>query len=133
MSQAALESESSPSADLAASPLLRQIQSLVRRNTRRWKLLTVLEGLGLTVSAILAYLWIVFWLDNVVHLPRAGRLIASIGLLAGFAVLAVGLLRRWRQLRFTEDQVALAIERRTHGGVQNRLINALQLARSTDE
>ena len=132
MSQAALESESSPSADLTASPLLRQIQSLVRRNTRRWKLLTVLEGLGLTVSAILAYLWIVFWLDNVVHLPRAGRLIASVGLLAGFAVLAVGLLRRWRQLRFTEDQVALAIERRTHGGVQNRLINALQLARSTD-
>lgn len=136
MSQAALGSESSSSADLesadlAASPLVAQIRALVHRNTRRWKLLTVLEGLGLTVSALLAYLLVIFWLDNAWHFPQVGRVIASLGLFAGLAFLAVSLVRRWRALRFTEDQVALAIERRTRGGVQNRLINALQLARST--
>ena len=132
MSQAALETESSPAGDLAANPLLRQIHALVRRNMQRWRLLTVLEGLGLSLSALLAYLWLVFWLDDLWHLPRAGRVIASAILLAGIAVLLVGLVRRRRLLRLTEDQVALAIERRTRGGVQNRLINALQLARSAD-
>lgn len=130
MSQAVVES-AALSPELAASPLVTQIRSLVRRNSRRWKLLTLLEGLGLVVSAILAYLWLVFWLDNLLHFPRVGRLLASAGLLAGLVVLASGLVRRWRALRFSEDQVALAIERRTHGGVQNRLINALQLARSS--
>src|SRR5262249_45013113 len=37
--------------------------------------------------------------------------------------------RRLHALALTEDEVALAIESQTDGGVQNRLINALQLSR----
>ena len=39
------------------------------------------------------------------------------------------LVRRLRALRLGEDEVALAIERRAPGGLQNRLINTLQLSR----
>src|SRR5688572_8715547 len=111
MSQAALGTELPPSADSATSPLVGQIRALVASISRQWKLLTILEGLGLTISALLAYLLLAFWLDNVVHFPRTARLIVGLGLLAGLTALAAGLVRRWRALRFTEDQVALAIER----------------------
>lgn len=128
MSQATLQNESS-STDWDRS--LGQIQSLVRRNTRRWRRLAILEWLGLAVSAVLAYLWFVFWLDNALHFQRVGRIIAGLGLVAAVLWLGVGLIRRRRLLRLSEDQVALAIEQRTRGGAQNRLINALQLARET--
>ena len=55
---------------------------------------------------------------------------ATAALVALLAVMATRLVRRLRELRLTEDQVALAIERVTPGGLQNRLINALQLARN---
>ncbi len=130
MSQAVAEPDASP-AELASHPLVQQVRSLVARNSRRWRLLTLLEGCGLVVSAILAYLWLVFWLDTQWHLPSVGRWLASGGLLVGLGMLANHLLQRSRALRYSEDQVALAIERRTPGAVQNRLINALQLARSS--
>src|SRR5262249_1556710 len=66
------------------------------------------------------------------HLPVAGRVLASLGFLVGLAWAARLLVRHWRDLRLTEDQVALAIERHTPGGVHNRLINAVQLARTTN-
>jgi hypothetical protein len=102
---------------------------LVARNARRWKRLTFLEALGLAVAAPLGYLWLIFLLDNLIHLPVWGRVLASLGFVAAAGWLVVALVRRWRQLHLGEDQVALAIERHTPGGVQNRLINAIQLAR----
>jgi hypothetical protein len=131
MSNAAMRSDPS-AALLGENPGLRQVRSLVAGNMRRWKLLTLLEGFGLAVSLVLAYFLAVVWLDDAVHLSRAGRVVAGVGLLLGIASIVVGLVRRRRRLRMTEDQVALAMERRTHGGLQNRLINALQLARTTD-
>lgn len=130
MSQATLDrpAQSPPQvADVA-----QHVRRLVQQNSRRWKLLAVLEGLAFTVSALLAYLWLVFWLDNVLHLPTWGRAAASLGLVACVIWLATRLIGRWKKLRLSEDQVALAIERRTPGGVQNRLINALQIARDPD-
>jgi hypothetical protein len=117
---------------LPASPseeMVERIRRLVDRNARRWRRLSVLEALGLAVATPLAYLWLIFALDNLVHLPVWGRLVASLGLLAGAAWPAVGLVHRWRLRHLTEDQVALAMERRTPGGVQNRLINAIQIGR----
>jgi hypothetical protein len=83
------------------------------------------------VAAPLAYLWLAFFLDNQFHLPLAGRLLASLGLVVGITCGGVHLARRWRKLHLSEDQVALAIERGTPGGVQNRLINAMQLGRAS--
>src|SRR5262249_50690724 len=89
----------------------------------------ILEALGLAIAAPLAYLWLVFLLDNLLYLPVWGRLIAVVGFLLALGWPAASLVRRWRQIHLTEDQVALAMEQRTRGGVQNRLINAIQIAR----
>jgi hypothetical protein len=94
MSQATLDrpAQSSPQvADVA-----QQVRRLVQQNSRRWKLLAVLEGLAFTVSALLAYLWLVFWLDNVLHLPTWGRAAASLGLVVCVIWLATRLFGRWK-------------------------------------
>jgi hypothetical protein len=108
---------------------LEQLRQLVARNARRWKRLVLLEAIGLAIAAPLAYLWLVFFIDIQVHLSTLGRWLASLVFLGGVGFLARMLVRRWKQIRLTEDEVALAIERRTPGGVQNRLINAVQIAR----
>src|SRR5207244_428273 len=105
-----------------------QLRTLVLRNARRWRRLLLLEGIGLGVSLPLAYLWLFILVDNQLHLPIWARLVACLGLLAGIGVLAYRLFQRSRLLRLSEDQVALAIEKQTVGGIDNRLINALQLA-----
>ena len=69
-------------------------------------------------------------MDNQWHLPLVGRLLAGLGFLSGLGWAGNLLLKRWRKLRFSEDQVALAIEQSTPGGVQNRLINAVQISRA---
>jgi hypothetical protein len=81
------------------------------------------------VALPLAYLWLVFFLDTQFHLPYVGRVLASLGVIAGVAWAVRHLVGRWRTLRLSEDEVALAIERQTPGRVDNRLINAVQLAR----
>jgi hypothetical protein len=117
----------SPSASL--EDLIAGLRRLVGQNRRRWKVVIALEAVSLAVAAPLAYLWLVFFLDNQMHLPVAGRVLASAGFLAGVAWAGWLLARRWRSLRLSEDEVALAIERHTPGQVHNRLINAVQIAR----
>src|SRR5262245_21805488 len=109
--------------------MIEQLRQLVGRNTARWKRLLLLEAVGLAVAVPLGYLWAIFLLDNLLHLPAWGRLLAVAGLIAAVVLPGIRLVRRLRFLTLTEDEVALAIERQTAGGVQNRLINALQLSR----
>ena len=120
-----------PAAKAGEAPsaeLVRGLRELVERNTRHWKRLIVIEMVAVVVAAPLAYLWAVFSLDVAVHLPQWGRVLAS----GVFLVVVAGLLRwmwrRWREVRLTEDEVALAIERQTPG-TSNQLINSLQIAR----
>jgi len=123
---------SPPPADSPAAPsteLLRELQRLVQRNTRRWKLLILLEMVAVLVAAPLGYLWVVFSLDILVHLPRWGRVATSALFCAVLVLLGRWILRRWKEVRLTEDQVALAIERQTPG-TSNQLINSLQIARA---
>ena len=54
---------------------------------------------------------------------------ASLTFLGSVLGVTAWLVRRWRAIHLSEDQVALAMEQRTPGGVQNRLINAVQIAR----
>lgn len=116
-------------ANLSSEAMVEQIRTVVRRNAAEWKRLILLEAGGLAVAIPLGYLWLVFLLDQQLHLPTWGRWLASfgfVGLVIWGAMLLVG---RWRRLLLSEDQVALAIERQTSGGVQNRLINAVQMSR----
>ena len=113
----------------ATPQLLDRFRALVDANTHRWKRVLLLEALGLAIAVPLAYLWFVLFLDNQLHFPLIGRFLAGIGVLIGMGGGATHLVRRWQSIQLTEDQVALAIERGTAGGVQNRLINAMQLAR----
>jgi hypothetical protein len=110
-------------------PLVERLQSLVRRGGRRWRLLALLQAAGLAVAAVLAYLWLAFFLDNQFHLPVWGRVLAALGFVAVLALSAVRFGRFRRALPLTPDMVALAMERRTPGGLANRLINTLQIAR----
>lgn len=108
-----------------------RLRRLVDDSAGRWRRWTIAEAFGLAVGVPLAYLWLVFLLDNLLHLPAWARVLANLVFLTTTAALVLALVRRWRRLRFTEDQVALAMERHTPGGVQNRLINALQISRET--
>src|ERR1700677_1836389 len=91
-----------PGAGRQQAPLemVAKLRQLIRNNCRRWKALILLEAVGLGIAAPLAYLWLVVFLDIQWHLSFVGRVLASLGLLAGLGWAAVHLLRRWRQLNF---------------------------------
>lgn len=118
-----------PAENLTSEAMVERIRGVVRSNAAQWKRLILLEAAGLAVAVPLGYLWLVFLLDQQLHLPTWGRWLASLGFVSLVAWGTILLVGRWRRLFLTEDQVALAIERRTSGRVQNRLINAVQLAR----
>jgi hypothetical protein len=111
-----------------SNKMIESLRALISKNTRRWKMLIVLEALGLIVSVPLAYLWIAFVADNYFHLPMWGRILVLMVFVGVGGYLIWSLVKRWKQLNFTEDQVALAMEKRS-GGLENRLINSIQLAR----
>ncbi len=108
--------------------MIDSLRALIAKNTRRWKMLIVLEALGLIVSVPLAYLWVAFLADNYFHLPMWGRIFILLFFVGGAGYMIWSLIKRWKQLHFTEDQVALAMEKRS-GGLENRIINSIQLAR----
>lgn len=88
------------------------------------------ELFAVVIAVPLAYLWAVFSLDILLHLPQWGRTATSISFAALLVLLVRWLLHRWKNTRLTEDQVALAIERRSPGS-SNRLINSIQIARES--
>jgi hypothetical protein len=108
---------------------LEPLRALLRQNASRWRRLALFELVGSLLAAVVAYSLVVVLFDSRFQLAWWLRLAANIGLVTLLAVMASRLVRRLRSLRLTEDQVALAIERVTPGGLQNKLINALQLAR----
>ncbi|MFW6059355.1 MAG: hypothetical protein ACODAQ_04195, partial [Phycisphaeraceae bacterium] len=112
--------------------MVTELRRLVERGRRRWRLLVLAEAVSLAIAAPLAYMWLVFLIDNVYHLPTWGLLLANVVFFACLIWVGWRLVRSWKRARFTTDQVALAMEQRTPGGVQNRLINSLQLSRSDD-
>lgn len=107
------------------------LRSLVIAQARRWRRLQLLRAAGLAVAAPLAVLAAACLLDALVHLPTLGRAAAAAAVLGVAVHMAVRFVRHWRSDRLAEDAAALAIERATPGGVQNRLINSLQLARGS--
>ena len=110
-----------------------EMRQLIGHNMCRWKRLVLAQSFALLVAIPLVYFWLFLLLDSFVHFHRGMRTAVGLGLL--LIVFAVGRVqwRRWRALELTEDEVALAIERRTGNEVDNRLINAVQLARESDD
>lgn len=113
----------------ATLAMAEQLRQTVAANARRWRQLLLLEGIGLGVALPLGYLFLFILLDNQFHLPVWGRALACLGFLGVVGGLAYRLYQKSRTLTLSEDQVALAIERQTAGGIDNRLINSLQIAR----
>lgn len=109
--------------------MVTELEQLVEHGRVRWRRLILIEAVSLAVAAPLAYLWGVFLLDNVLHLPAWALVAANVAFVVCVVWAVRKLLQSWRRARFTTDQVALAIEQRTPGGLENRLINALQLSR----
>jgi hypothetical protein len=125
--------DASGAASLDPARAARRLRGIVADRGRRWKRWMLVESVALAVGLPLAYLWLVFLLDNLFHLPVWCRLLASAGFVAAGAWLVVAMVRRRMRLRLSEDEVALEIERRTPGGVQNRLINAIQISRESGD
>ncbi|MGE3408407.1 MAG: hypothetical protein AB7I37_16430 [Pirellulales bacterium] len=105
------------------------LRNLVTTQRLRWQRLRWLQAFGWGISALLGYFLAAVLIDNLVHLPVLGRALVAAGLAGVLVWLGRGLLMHWRERKATEDEIALSIERRTPGGLQNRLINALQIAR----
>lgn len=126
---AAAHTDTAPVRAAETHEAVARLRQLVADNRQRLRAAILMEALGLTVAAPLAYLLFVLLLDNWLHLSLPGRLLASLGFFVGAAWAGHALWRRWQGLELSEDEVALAIEQQTPGGVQNRLINAVQLAR----
>jgi len=110
--------------------MTRELIRIVERGQKRRKAIILLRAMGIEIAVPLTYLWLMLWADNRFHFPGWGRLLAF----ACFAGLIAWLTRRstrqWYLALFSQDQAALAIEHRTHGGLENRLINAIQLSRT---
>jgi len=104
---------------------------LVQTQRTRWQMLQLLEGVGVAVSGIVAYFLAVVLLDNFARLPVGGRWLAAGGLIAAWAWFGGLAFRRWRRRYASEDEIALAIEGRSPVAVENRLINTLQIGRSS--
>jgi hypothetical protein len=107
---------------------IQSLRQVIRRGHDRWKRLVVLEAVGLAIAAPLTYLWLLFAFDAVFHLSVFGRVLTSAVFFVGVVWQGWRLRKSWRQTNFTDDQVALAMERNTPGGLDNRLINSVQLA-----
>lgn len=114
------------SADDLVDPLLREVEW----NVRRWKRLILLEALGLAIAIPLGFFLLAVGLDAFIHLAAWARVLTFLAFLSVSGVLATRVARRWRDARFTADQAALAMERHS-SGVDNRLINAIQIARES--
>ena len=119
----------SPSLTPAMSHSTDSLQQLVHAHRARWQWLRILEACGWAASGTLGYFLFAIVLDNATHLPTIGRLSVAVGLAAVVVWLARRLLGRWRQRHASEDQIALAMEQRAPGGMENRLINTLQIGR----
>jgi hypothetical protein len=65
-------SVSAPALTLDSAEAVTRLRQLVRQNSRRLRCVIALEALGLAVSAPLAYLWLIFFLDTRLHLSLAG-------------------------------------------------------------
>jgi len=107
------------------------LQRFVSTQRARWQRWHLLEAFGWTLSGLLAYFLIAVLIDNVTHLPTLGRFATAAGLVLVLAWLGRNLLARWNERAATEDEIALAIEKRATGKIENRLINALQIGRET--
>ncbi len=99
--------------DASSESSIRQLRKIVAANTARWRRTVLLQALGVTIAVPLAFLWVMLWLDNMLHLPMWGRFLGFAGFIGLLGFLIVRLVQQMRQLRLTEDQVAL--DHRTAG------------------
>lgn len=120
-----------PAASENAASRIDRLRGVLERNRSLWRSLSILESLGVSLAAPLALLLAGVAADALWRLPVWGRAVAWLAVL-GAAIGSYRMLRvRLRGLTHSEDEVALAIEGRTSGGMQNRLINAVQLSRES--
>src|SRR5262245_14567385 len=86
-----------PTEGLTSEAMVERIRAMVRSDAAQWKRLILLEAAGLAVAVPLAYLWLVFLLDQQLHLPTWGRWLASLGFLGLVAWGTMLLVGRWRR------------------------------------
>lgn len=108
--------------------LLEDLRILVSRNNRRARWVVLWQALAFAVTLITAVFLGVLVTDYYFHLTSAGRVVALLVVIGCLVGVVWHVARRWSRTRYTEDQIALSIEQRT-SALDNRLINALQLAR----
>lgn len=127
---AATNSDSKVSSDdIPSTVAMAALSRMVDTRGRRWWAVGMLQVVSTAVALPLLFLLVAFTADNQFHFSLVLRCLLALAALAVVAWNVWSLLRVSRTCRLSQDAVALAIERRTPGGLDNRLINALQLAR----
>lgn len=106
------------------------LRAVVKRKNAYWQRLVVLKAGAFSIALPLAYLGLIFSLDGIIHLSILGRFLASLVLFVIVTWVSRRFIGQWKRSRFSDDQVALAIERRTPARLENRLINSIQISRS---
>src|SRR6476646_3744895 len=108
---------------IALPPTAASLHGFIAQRARRWRTLVVIEAVVGVGAILLACFMLAVVLDGFLYLPVAGRLAVNAIFVAAAVGLVVRLIQRLRGLQLSDDEVALAIERQTPGGMQNRLIN----------
>ncbi len=110
----------------------KQLISKLREVGSVWRKVLFLEGISFLIAVIIPFLIIVFFLDNVVHLPSWGRsviLIVTLSLSISIFLKTVifSFIRR-----FSDERIALHVEKK-YPELQNKLINAVQFGKEASE
>jgi hypothetical protein len=103
------------------------IYRAIDRSRLRWRLIDSLEGLLRTFLVIGGALLAALVADNLLHLPGAVRAGLAVALLGGLAYMA-GRRVLWPLVRPITDEMAAAHVERAFPHLDNRVINAVQLA-----
>jgi hypothetical protein len=99
---------------------------------RHWRNVKVLEGSLLAIASGAGVLIALVAMDNILQLGIFGRFVMACILWGGLGTLVFSLVvKRWLEDR-REDFFAALVERK-HPELHNKLINALQLGRNTEE
>jgi len=97
---------------------------------RQWRMRTILEGVLLTAAGVFAVLLLTVAADNFLQPEALGRALLALLLWGSLAAGVVTLVVR-RVLEDRRDDYFAALVERKHPELHNRLINALQLGRGS--
>ncbi len=106
----------------------KQLTDKLREVGSVWRRVLFLEGISFLIAVIVPFLIIVFFLDNVVHMPSWIRsVILMVALALSISILLKAVIFSFLR-PFSDERIAVHVEKK-YPELENKLINAVQLGR----